>query len=78
MQLKELGKQRVQRDAQYAKQERKLLQEQARKRKACRALDRRKRWAEEDAAAASVKSVESARRKARRAGEMFDEECKQR
>ena len=78
LRLKELEQQRAQRDAQYAKQERKLLQEQARKRKACRALERRKRWAEEDAAAASAKSAESAQRKVRRAGELFDEECGQR
>lgn len=78
VQLKELGKQRAQTDAQYARQERKLLQEHAKKRKACRALERRKRWAEEDAAAASAKSVPSAQRKARRAGELFDEECGQR
>jgi hypothetical protein len=45
------------------------------RRNKCESLDRRQRWAHEDAALATGKSAERARRKARRADEQFHESC---
>ena len=42
----------------------------------CAALERRRKWAAEDAASATGKSVEKAKRKARRAAELFEAECR--
>ena len=62
-----------------------LLDEKERKKSAriraalerkCTSLERRKKWAAEDAASAAGNSAEKARRKARRAEELFDAECK--
>ncbi|TFV86055.1 DUF4124 domain-containing protein [Oxalobacteraceae bacterium OM1] len=43
---------------------------------ACRKLALRQRWAEEDARAAAGKSAEKAKRKARRAAEALDAQCR--
>ncbi len=48
---------------------------QAASRKACAKLALRKKWADEDAASATGKSADKARRKARRAEEYFQTEC---
>lgn len=42
----------------------------------CASLERRRTWAAEDAASAAGKSAEKAKRKARRAEELFEAECK--
>jgi hypothetical protein len=42
----------------------------------CATLDRRRKWAVEDAASATGKSADKAKRKARRAEELFEAECK--
>lgn len=42
----------------------------------CASLERRRKWAAEDAASAAGKSADKAKRKARRAEETFDAECK--
>ena len=47
----------------------------ARQRK-CASLERRKKWAVEDAATTYTRSAEKARRKARRAEEIFEAECR--
>lgn len=49
----------------------------AAKEKVCRPLALRMKWAEEDLATASGKSVDSARRKAKRAAERYDLHCKE-
>lgn len=49
----------------------------AAKEKACRPLALQKKWAEEDLSIASGKSVDSARRKAKRAAERYDLYCKE-
>ncbi|HEX7646588.1 MAG TPA: hypothetical protein VF450_04165 [Noviherbaspirillum sp.] len=42
----------------------------------CATLDRRRKWAAEDAASAAGKSAEKVKRKAHRAEELFEAECK--
>ena len=49
---------------------------QATKQRKCASLERRKKWAAEDATAAYGKSAEKAKRRARRADEVFEAECR--
>jgi len=49
---------------------------QAAKQRKCASLERRKKWASEDAATAYIRSAEKAKRKARRAEEIFEAECR--
>jgi hypothetical protein len=73
--LKRLENERQQREAQEDKERRKLAQADAAKRKKCAELALQQKWAEEDAGAASGKSVEKAKRNARRKAEKLQMEC---
>ncbi len=50
---------------------------EANRQKKCTSLERRQRWAAEDAAHATGKSAERAKQKARRAVEAYEDACKQ-
>jgi hypothetical protein len=73
--LKRLENQRQQLEAQEDKERQKLARADAIKRKKCENLALQQKWAEEDAAAASGKSADKARRIARRKAEKFQMEC---
>jgi hypothetical protein len=73
--LKRLENEREKREAQEHKEREKLARTVALKQKKCNALALQKKWSEEDAAAATGKSVEHARRNARRKAEKYQMEC---
>lgn len=79
VQLQRIEKERQKQEAQEEKERKKRQQQASRaqtaKHKKCSSLERRKRWAEEDAAAATGKSVNKAKQKVRRATEQFSAEC---
>jgi hypothetical protein len=70
-----LEKERHKREAAEEKEQKKVAKADAVKRKKCSTLAHRKKWADEDAAAATGKSREKAQRKARRAAETHQAEC---
>jgi hypothetical protein len=73
--VKQLETARHKQEAQQEKLRKTALRTEAARQKKCASLARRKKWADEDAAAATGKSREKARRKARRAEEVYDSEC---
>jgi hypothetical protein len=73
--LKRLESMRHKQEAQQAKLRRTAARAEAAKQKKCGSLARRKKWADEDVAAATGKSAERARRKAQRARETYEDEC---
>ncbi len=73
--LMRLENERQQREGQEVKERRKLAQVDAVKRKKCVEMSLQRKWAEEDAAAASGKSAEKAKRTASRKAEKFQIEC---
>ena len=73
--LKRIESERQQQEAQENKERQKLVQANAGKRKKCAELSLQQKWAEEDAATASKKSAEKAKRNARRKAEKLQMEC---
>lgn len=73
--VKRLESARHKREAQQQKLRKTALRTEAARQKKCASLARRKKWADEDAAIATGKSRENARRKARRAEEVYGSEC---
>lgn len=73
--VKRLENARHKQEAQQDKLRKTAVRAEAARRKKCASLARRKKWADEDAAAATGKSRENARRKARRANEVYGSEC---
>jgi hypothetical protein len=74
-QLHQLEQARHKREAVEDKEQRRLAQKVAAKNRKCAALAQRKKWDEEDAAQATGKSADKARKRARRAAEKFTLEC---
>jgi hypothetical protein len=74
--LQNLEKERQRQEAQEARERRQAQKQIAAREKKCGTLERRKRWAAEDAASAVGKSAEKAKRKARRATEAYEAECR--
>lgn len=66
---------RRKREAREEREQRRAAKAHAAKQKKCATLVRRQRWAEEDAASATGRSADKARRKARRAAEVVEDEC---
>ncbi|HZW14233.1 MAG TPA: DUF4124 domain-containing protein [Noviherbaspirillum sp.] len=75
-QAERLESARLKREASEAKEQKRVAREEATKRKRCDTLARRQKWAEEDAASVAGTKVEAARRKARRAAEEYQAECR--
>lgn len=73
--LKRMENERHKREAKEEKEQQRAAAARAVRQKKCATLALRKKWADEDAAAATGKSADKTRRKARRAGEQFDVEC---
>lgn len=73
--LKELESARHKREANEEKEQKKTAKQVAAQRKKCSALAQKRKWSEEDAASAPLKSTEKAKRKARRATEKYELEC---
>ena len=73
--VKRLENARHKQEAQQDKLRKAAARTEAARQKKCASLARRKKWADEDAATATGKSRESARRKARRANEVYGSEC---
>jgi hypothetical protein len=74
--LKRIENERRRREAQEEKNRQRAMHEHAVKQKRCTSLAMRKKWATDDAAAATGKSTEKAKQKLRRAEEQFETECK--
>ena len=73
--LTRLEKERREKEAIEEREMQKAAKAQAAKQKKCRTLELKKKWAEQDAAAATGKSVEKARRNAVRKAEKYEVEC---
>ena len=73
--LKTLENARHKREASEEKEQKKMAKQSADKKKKCAVLAQKRKWSEEDAASASIKSEEKAKRKARRAAEKYELEC---
>lgn len=71
----QLQQARLKRESQEQKEQQKIDKVRATKKQKCAALALRKKWGAEDAAAASGKAVEKARRDARRLVEQYEMEC---
>ncbi|MDB5764203.1 MAG: hypothetical protein JWQ21_3198 [Herminiimonas sp.] len=73
--VKRLENERHKREAKDEQAQQKAARISAAKHKKCVSLAMRKKWGEEDAAAASGKSAEKAKRNARRKAEKYETEC---
>ncbi|MGZ5818998.1 MAG: hypothetical protein ACXWJD_09660 [Burkholderiaceae bacterium] len=73
--LKQLETARHKREAEEEKQQHKLDAAAQNKKKRCGSLALKKKWSKEDAAHATGKKEETAKRKARRAAEKYELEC---
>jgi hypothetical protein len=73
--VKRLETARHKQEAQQEKLRKAAASSETARQKKCASLARRKKWADEDFAAAAGKSREKARRKARRAEETYSSEC---
>lgn len=73
--LKQLENARHKQEAKGAKEGQRATRAFAVKQKKCATLARRQKWANEDAARATLKTAEKAKRKARRAEEVYQAEC---
>lgn len=73
--LQALETQRSKEAAAAEKERQKIVKEQERKRKRCATLEQRTRWAQEDAARASLKRMAREQRKAQRTAEKQQLEC---
>jgi len=74
-QLHKLEADRQKQDADAGRQRHRAARQQAALDKRCSSLERRQRLANEDAAAASGKAFDKARKKAGRANEAYEQEC---
>jgi hypothetical protein len=74
--LKRLENERHKREAREEKELQRAAHAAAAKKKRCSLLTQRKQWAEADAAAATGKSSEKAKLKARRVAEQIDMDCR--
>jgi hypothetical protein len=73
--VRQLQQERRQRETAESKQQDRNARTYAAKQKKCASSALHKKWAEEDAAQASGKSISKATRKARRAAEKYELEC---
>jgi len=73
--LERLEKARRQREAKEEKERQRAAKLAGARQKKCATLARRQKWADEDAASATGKAAESARRKAQRKAEEYQDEC---
>lgn len=73
--LTRIEKDRQRREAQEEKERQKFARADAIQKKKCKDLALRQKWAEEDAAVATGKLAEKAKRNARRKAEKFQAEC---
>jgi len=73
--LERLQQARRKEEAANQKEQAKIAKADAATHKKCATLAMRKKWGEEDAAAASLKSAEKAKRNARRKAEKYEAEC---
>src|SRR5205085_257990 len=69
--VKQLERQRHQREAQQEKENKKIEQARLAKQKKCSALALKSKWAEEDLASAKLKTLNKEKLKARRAAEKY-------
>jgi hypothetical protein len=74
--LAQLERERRKQEQQEEKDRKKSARTRAALERKCATLDRRRKWAAEDAASATGKSAEKVKRKAHRAEEVFEAECK--
>lgn len=74
--LAQLENERRKQEQQEEKDRKKSARTRAALERKCATLDRRRKWAAEDAASATGKSAEKIKRKAHRAEEVFETECK--
>jgi len=75
-QAEQLERSRQKRAASEDKEHKRAARAEAAQQKKCDTLARRQKWADEDAASASGRKLEAARRKARRAAEEYLAECR--
>lgn len=73
--LKQLENARHKREAREEKEQKKAEKEALSHKKKCASLAQKRKWAEEDAASAPIKSAEKAKLKARRSAEKYTLEC---
>lgn len=73
--LRRIDADRRKQEAQDEKQQRRVAHANAARQKKCKALAMRTKWADQDAAAATGKTAEKAKIKARRVAEQFETEC---
>ncbi|NMM28245.1 MAG: hypothetical protein HHJ12_13395 [Glaciimonas sp.] len=73
--LNRLTRERNKNEAIEERAQKKFASAAATKRKQCAGLEQHRQWAEEDAANAPMKSIENAKRKARRAAEKYTLAC---
>jgi hypothetical protein len=74
--LKQLENARHQREAREEKAQQQALNAARAKKKRCAALDQKKKWNNEEIAAATGKKLETSKRKARQIEEKIQRECK--
>lgn len=74
--VERLEKARHQREKKEEKEQQQAARSANVKKAKCTSLEQRKKWADEDAAHATGKSADNAKRKARRATEKYEVECK--
>lgn len=73
--LRKIEGERLKREAIEEKERQRIARDNEAKQRRCTGLAQRKKWADEDAAAATGKASEKARRKANRATEQFEATC---
>lgn len=74
--LARIESERRKQEAKEETERRKSARAHASRERKCASLERRRKWAAEDAASATGKSADKAKRKARRAEEVFEAECR--
>jgi hypothetical protein len=74
--LKQLERERHQQEKLEERERKEAVRAQAEKQKKCSSLARRVKWADEDVATSTAKANEKAKRKARRAAEQYETECR--
>ncbi|WP_151634210.1 DUF4124 domain-containing protein [Noviherbaspirillum aerium] len=73
--LRQLEAQRRKHEAEASRKRQRAERKQAAMDRRCDSLERRQRWARDDAAAATGKASDKARKKAQRATEVYEGEC---
>ncbi len=74
--VERLEKARHQRETREEKEQQQATKSANAKKAKCTSLEQRKKWADEDTVHATGKSADKAKRKARRAAEKYEVECK--